>query len=156
MSTKAPYLEPLPANTSLQVFSSNKLIFSSPGKWLHPLFEFGDFLKTYKGDLSDLSSHDSAIGKAAAVLSIRFGIKKIHANLISDVALNYLNEKKKSGINVEVHYDKKIEKLKCITEKEYAPLTDEEEIYQKLCVRREAALDRMRRGLPSKPPADDK
>ena len=153
MTSTAPYLEPLPPSTSLQIFNSNKLIFSSPGKWLHPLFEFGDFLKTYKGDVSDLSSHDSAIGKAAAVLSIRFGIKKIHANLISDIALNYINEKKKGGTNIEVHYDKKIDKLKCMTEKEYEPITDEEEIYQRLCVRREAALERMRKGLPSKPPA---
>ena len=147
-----PYKKPLPQSTSLQIFASNKLIYSSSGKWLHPLFEFGDFLKTYKGDLTNLSSHDASVGKAAAVLSVRFGIKKIHANLMSDVAINYLNEKNAKGAKIEFHYDTKIDKLKCITEKEYENIKDEEEIYQKLCVRREKALERMRQGLPSKPP----
>jgi len=59
------YLDRLPEGISLQVFNGENLIFESSGKWLHPLFDFEEFLKTYEGPRNDLRSHDSAIGKAA-------------------------------------------------------------------------------------------
>ena len=75
------YTQPLPQNVSLQVFNRDFLIFESSGKWLHPLFELEEFLKTYDGERDMLCSHDCAVGKAAAVLTIRLRIKKINADL---------------------------------------------------------------------------
>ena len=81
----------LPKDTSLCVYADENLIFSCKGKWLMPLFELETFLTTYTGSRDCLSAHDSAVGKAAAVLMIRLGIKRIHADLASDCAKNYMS-----------------------------------------------------------------
>ena len=68
-----------------------KQIFYSESKWLHPIFEFETFLETYDGPRDNLTAWDSAIGKAAAVLLIRLGIKKLHGELVSELAVKYVD-----------------------------------------------------------------
>ena len=70
-SNKEKYLSPLQEGFSLQVFNNNQLIFSSNGKWLHPIFDFQFFLQHYEGKTDNLSAHDIAIGKAALFLLIK-------------------------------------------------------------------------------------
>ena len=110
----------------LRVFNGEHLIFSSEKKWLHPLFDFEEFLKTYKGPVDNLRSHDSAIGKAAAVLSVRLGIKNIHADLLSSLGLNYINQVLGNG---HITYDTLIDRLMCQTENKLENLTDSDEMY---------------------------
>ncbi|MBP3710065.1 MAG: DUF1893 domain-containing protein [Treponema sp.] len=86
------YLLPLPENTTLCVYDGDKLIFADCGKWLMPLFALEDFLKTYGAAHAVLCAHDTAVGKAAAVLLVRMGIKKIHANIASALAERYIAE----------------------------------------------------------------
>lgn len=126
MSEIPAYLEELPEGISLQVFNNDVLIFSSREKWLHPLFEFENFLKTYNGPKDDLRSHDSAIGKAAAVLSVRLGIKKINAELLSQNAKNFIESQKKP---VQLDYKNLVPKLMCATENQLEKLTDIDEMY---------------------------
>ncbi|WP_407435935.1 DUF1893 domain-containing protein [Treponema sp.] len=121
------FTDPLPKNVSLQVFNHDDLIFESSGKWLYPLFEFEKFLETYSGPRDMLSSHDSALGKAAAVLSLRFGIKKINAEILSEVALNYIN-----SFNAEVRYNHLVPKLMCATENILEEYDDEDLMYSLL------------------------
>lgn len=124
------YLDPLPENVSLQVFNDSDLIFSSSGKWLHPLFEFEEFLKNYSGDRNNLCSHDSAIGKAAAVLSIRLGIKKINAELASENARNFISlYNHNSSEQIELKFVNSVPKLLCQTENQLEPLSDIDEMY---------------------------
>lgn len=126
------YTDKLPQGISLQVFNGDSLIFQSSGKWLHPLFEFEDFLKTYDGPKDDLKSHDSAIGKAAALLSIRCGIKKFNAELLSQNAKNYIeevNQKAEDSQKIELIWTNLIPKLLCQTENQLEDLHDSDQMY---------------------------
>lgn len=131
------YRNPLSENTTLEVYNGGDLIFKNSGKWLYPLFDLEEFLKNFKGDKSNLRAHDTAIGKAAAVLMFRMNIHHIHANLISELALEYLESKNKANeisckeneTGVEVHFDSKVRRLLCATENQLEPLSDEDEMY---------------------------
>lgn len=131
------YRNPLSKNTTLEVYNGGDLIFKNSGKWLYPLFDLEEFLKNFKGDKSNLRAHDTAIGKAAAVLMFRMNIHHIHANLISELALEYLESKnkvneiscKENETGVEVHFDSKVRRLLCATENQLEPLSDEDEMY---------------------------
>ena len=121
------YLSPLPKGVSLAVFDGDRLIFASGGKWLHPLFEAGEYLEK-NGIVSDnLSLHDTIGGLAAAFLSIRLGAKKVNVDMISDLALGLYKEH-----GVEVHYTRNVERIKCITESMIAQSMSVEEAYRKL------------------------
>lgn len=126
------YTQPLPQNVSLQVFNRDSLIFESSGKWLHPLFELEEFLKTYDGERDMLCSHDCAVGKAAAVLTIRLGIKKINADLLSENALRYINLHNAHAAEsdrVGVEYSHLVPKLMCATENQLEELDDDDYMY---------------------------
>lgn len=105
------YKDPLDNSYTFALFNNEELIFHSNGNWLHPLFQAEEFLKTYKGDKSNLKAHDRISGRAAASLTIFLDIKAIHVDLIGRGALS-LYEKH----NVECTYDKIIDKIQCITE----------------------------------------
>ena len=126
----------------LKIYNNDELIFSSESKWLHPLFEFEEFLKTYTGPRDNLRSHDSAIGKAAAVLTLRLGIKNIHADLLSSLGLEYINSTLGTG---HITYDKLIDRLMCQTENQLEKLKDADEMYYLLRKRARLVL-----GVPVK------
>lgn len=127
------YQQPLKEGVSLSVYNGDDLIFTHEGHWLHPLFALEEFLTTYDGPKDLLSVHDSAAGKAAALLQVRCGIKRAHIDLVSDLAIEYYRAK-----GVEVTWEKKIEKLACQTEHLLSEMEDEEEIY--LLLKRRAKL----------------
>lgn len=129
-SALEPYQQSLPEGTTLQVFNHDSLIFSDSGRWLTPLFALEQFLLSYEGNRDDLSAHDTAAGKAAAVLMARMGIKRAHINLISDLAISYYQ-----AHSIEVSYDQKIEKLACRTESLLESMDDELEMYRILRTR---------------------
>ncbi|MCH5291303.1 MAG: DUF1893 domain-containing protein [Treponema sp.] len=122
------YTDPLPAGITLQVYTRDRLIFSSGGKWLLPLFELEQFLAAYKGPRELLSIHDTAIGKAAAVLLARMGVERIHANVASLLAVEYI-EHLKPNQSIQISYDTCVERLLCATESQLAPLTDSDTMY---------------------------
>ena len=64
---------------TLELFSASQPVFSSAGKWLHPLFELEDFLDGAGSglDRASLSLRDRIAGKAAALLIVRLGITAI-------------------------------------------------------------------------------
>jgi len=127
------YLEPLPEGITLRIFKNDQLLFESRGKWLHPLFEAENFFKETplvleEGDI--LSSHDTAIGKAAAVLTARLGITKINANLLSQLALDYINQlNESSSQKIQVNYTNLIPRLMCATEDQLSHLSDSDQMY---------------------------
>lgn len=121
------YQQPLKEGLSLCVYNGEDLIFTHQGHWLHPLFAFEGFLLTYEGSRDLLSVHDSAAGKAAAVLQVRCGVKRAHIDLVSDLAIEYYRAK-----GVEITWEKKIEKLACQTENLLSEMKDEDEIYRLL------------------------
>ena len=147
---KELYLEPLPEDKSLCIFFNNELIYSSKGKWLHPLFDFQKYLEDNplpnshspgkSAESAILAAHDTAVGKAAAFLMVRAGITKIHANLASALAVNYVEQLNKKGAKISFTYDNLIPRLQCKTETELAEVFDDEEISALLQKRLESAM----------------
>ena len=131
------YTHALPAGVSLAVFNDDDLIFTSGAKWLHPLFALEEFLLTYSGPRDMLSAHDTAAGKAAAILMARLGIKRAHINLVSDLAAEIYEQH-----GIALSYERKIDRLLCQTEALLASMDDEEEIYLLLKERARRARER--------------
>ncbi len=121
----------------LKIFSSGTQIFYSESKWLHPIFEFEDFLKSYDGPLDNLSAYDTAIGKAAAVLLIRLGIKQIHGELVSELAVTYTKSVLGEG---KITWDTLVDRLMCQTEGQLEKLTEPDEMYYLLRQRAKRVL----------------
>jgi zinc transport system ATP-binding protein len=125
-----PLKQDLIANDTLNIFDGTELIFSSRGNWLNPLFEAEEFFNKSTSKYDNLMAHDTAGGKAAAALMIRFNIKRVRFNLVSDLASDILEKH-----NVELLYDRKVEKLKCITEDMLKDIEDIDKIYAFLRVK---------------------
>ena len=128
------YKKPLHNNNSLEVYSNNTLIFCDNGKWLNPIFHLEEFLNNKSFD--NLSVHDTAIGKAALILFLRLGIKKIHGNLVSRLALLFVEEYNSSKVNteekIELSYDNLVDRLMCATEQELSNMVSIDEMYFRL------------------------
>jgi zinc transport system ATP-binding protein len=127
------YTQPLPVGKTLCVFENNTLIFSSGAKWLMPLFELETFFKTFNGTKSNLSAHDTAVGKAAVVLMTRMKIRHIYTELGSSIAENYI-----SYLNSKTQIDSekiifscrnKVPVLLCATEDQLRDMDDNDEMY---------------------------
>jgi len=119
------YQQPLEEGLSLCVYDGEDLIFTHQGHWLHPLFALEEFLQTYEDPKNLLSVHDSAAGKAAAVLQGRLGVRRAHIDLVSEPAVEYYQAK-----GIEISWEKKIERLACQTENLLKEINDEDEIYR--------------------------
>lgn len=106
------YLTPLTNGTTLAVYQAGTLIWTSRGRWLHPLFELEGFLSTYEGERHTLSLHDTIQGRAAAALCVYLGIKHVSVDLISDGALEVYH---RAGVE-DVTFTTKTERILCCTE----------------------------------------
>lgn len=124
------YLKPLINGTTLNVFNNNELIFKSSSSWLYPLFEFENFIKESNIIYNNLSAHDTTGGKAAAALMIKFNIKRVNFNLLSEGA-KYLFEKH----NIKTTYSKIVDKLMCKTEDIFEKESNIDYIYEKIKIR---------------------
>jgi len=101
-----------------------RLLLSSSGKWLHPLFEVENFLKSSGIMAKNLYLHDKIAGRAAAALIIRMGFINCRIDLISQPALDLFNN---HGVNVL--YKELVDKIACRTESLINNQMDLEEIY---------------------------
>jgi hypothetical protein len=133
--------QPLPETASLCVYDTGRLIFSSKGKWLMPLFDCERFLSGYSASGMQLSAHDTAAGKAAVVLMVRMGIKRIHADLVSNCARTYIDSLNKTGsVNLIFTWNKIVPRLFCETEDQLESMSDIDAMYAAL--RSRAHLDK--------------
>lgn len=130
------YKSPLPEGISFLMWSGGnpEPVFSTGGKWLHPILDAERFLEKNPGLRDDiLCVHDSAVGKAAAVLLVRCGVRYIHADLASSLAVSFLE-----GYNLSQPEDRKIcfscgrmtDRFRCATEGELELLDDIELMYK--------------------------
>ncbi len=121
----------------LKIFSSDSQIFYSESKWLHPIFEFEKFLEAYNGPRENLRAYDTAIGKAAAVLLLRLGVEQIHGELVSKLAVDYVESQLGQG---KLTWDSLVDRLMCQTEGQLEALTDSDEMYYLLRQRAKLVL----------------
>jgi Domain of unknown function (DUF1893) len=68
---------------TLTVLYEGSPIFTSHGKWLHPLFELEEYLAEHPIQSENLILQDKIIGKAAALLIHRLGFRTVKAGVLS-------------------------------------------------------------------------
>ena len=112
---------------NLSVSHHNEIIFSNDGHWLHPLFALMDFLDSADYSPSELFLTDKLIGRGAAVLIHRMGIRRCHGLTVSSRGLSYFNR-----MDVECSYDNLVETLDCQTELILTDDVSSEEAYAEL------------------------
>ena len=115
---------------SLELKFENRIIFSSSGKWLHPLFDLEDFLNENSYDTAKLILYDKIIGKASALMIIRLGIKKVKGGIVSKPA-----ETEFLKWGVEYSIEEKVDFIDCKTEQILLKISNPEEVYELIKVR---------------------
>ena len=132
----------LPEGITLQLYlcqtgSDRITLFSSSKKWLHPLFESEEFLRSYAIAINreELVLRDRVIGRAAAFLIVRMGIRRVETDLISRRAISLFEKQ-----DVHVTANKTIDAIDCRTEELLKDYSDPDEVYAILVERRRVAL----------------
>lgn len=110
---------------SLEVLSDRRLLFSSRGKWLHPLFELEEFLRREGLDPGGLLIRDKIVGKAAAMLIARMGFRRLQAGVLSRLGRTVLETR-----GIRYRYGELVERILCQTEKVLEDTWDLEEAYR--------------------------
>ncbi len=111
-------------NLSLLVYRDGNIVFSSVKKWLHPLFDLETFLKQAGIDGASLVVEDKIVGRGAAFLVVRLGIRKVHARLLSERGRLVFEH-----YGIEHTWDELVERIQCMTEDLLEKVVDVEEAY---------------------------
>lgn len=125
MRAKKASDESVPQNNSLEVYDHHKLIFYSDKHWLYPLFDLEDFLHRSSIQARDLLIKDKIVGRAAALLIVRLGAKRVYADMLSKLGEEVLQK-----YNITYEYRMLVEKIGCQTEELLKEVLDPEEGYQ--------------------------
>lgn len=114
---------------SLTVSLDGTPIFQSYGKWLYPLLELESFLTNPPTDQQidpiALSVRDRMVGKAAALLTIRLGIRRVHAETISELGKSALE-----AAGAQVTFDQAVDRVLCATEELLLEIDDPAEAHR--------------------------
>jgi hypothetical protein len=109
---------------SLELYQGSRLLFTSVAKWLHPLFELEDFLAEDLLQRDELFLRDRIVGKAAALLIVRLGIRRVQAGVLSRLGLEVFEAQ-----GVKVTWEQLVERIACQTESALALVQDPEQAY---------------------------
>jgi zinc transport system ATP-binding protein len=99
------------SDVSLEVFRNGAMVFSSYGRWLHPLFELEEFLALHNLPATELAIRDKVVGRAAALLMVRLELGHVHARVLSR-----LGEEILTLYEVPHSYDTLVPRIACRTE----------------------------------------
>jgi hypothetical protein len=110
---------------TLHVHYDDREVFSSVGKWLHPLFELEEFLSTVSYLPEGVLVEDKIVGKAAALLLVRMGIRRVKAGVLSELAKAVLER-----YDARFSFTTIVERIDCRTEILLADVEDPEQAYQ--------------------------
>ena len=131
------YELPRASDVSLEFLIDGQVLFSSTGRWLHPLFELEQFLKTREVDASQGEIHDKVVGRGSAFLMVRLGVRKAHAGLLSRLGQDVLTR-----AGVACTWDVLVDEIECQTESILREITDPEAAYPILAERARKARAR--------------
>jgi hypothetical protein len=115
---------------TLTVLYEGSPIFTSHGKWLHPLFELGEYLAAHPIQPENLILQDKIIGKAAALLIHRLGFRTVKAGILSRLGEAVLQRH-----GMAYSYEQLVDRIHCQTEELLAMVEDPEEAYRLVKVR---------------------
>ena len=125
------------SDISLVFLIDGQVLFSSTGKWLHPLFELEQFLKAREMNASQGEIRDKVVGRGSALLMVRLGVRKAHAGLLSRLGKDVLE---RAGVTLT--WDTLIDEIQCSTEGILREVTDPDEAYPILAERARKAKAR--------------
>ncbi|NOY07555.1 MAG: DUF1893 domain-containing protein [Spirochaetes bacterium] len=114
-----------PDDVSLKLFCRSQLLYTSRKKWLYPLFDLEEFLKTQNFESASLILEDKIIGKAAAFLVIRLGITKVRAHLLSRPGKGVFDKHR-----INYSFDQLVDKILCKTEDLLRDINDPDTAYK--------------------------
>jgi hypothetical protein len=126
-------------DSSLELRDVDRIVFTSAGHWLHPLFELGDFLATAGLEVAATELRDKVVGRGSAFLIVRLGIRRVHAVLLSRLGRDVLDR-----AGVALTWDTLVDRIDCATEGLLEGVSDTDEAYRIICARRAAAIARGR------------
>ena len=109
---------------TLTAYYNGKPIFTSNSNWLHPIFELEGYLDKHTYDTAEMHVEDTIIGKAAAILLCRIGIRSVEAGLLSR-----LGEEVFKRNDVEYTAKETVDRISCETEEVLAQIDDFDEAY---------------------------
>ena len=115
---------------TLTVTLDGKTIFTSAARWLHPLFELERFLDSTPCDRARLVVKDKIVGRAAAMLLVRLGIRRVQAGILSLPGREVLE-----AHAVQFEYGELVARIECQTEELLLRETDLERAYALLAER---------------------
>ncbi len=124
---------------SLEARQAGKVVFASDGKWLHPLLELERFLLASGIDPASLTLHDKIVGRAAALLIVRLGIREVHAGVLSR-----LGQRALEAAGVCCSWAEVVERIDCRTEAILEHVDDPHEAHWIVVERARAASARPR------------
>src|SRR6266516_2328846 len=110
---------------TLTVLHEGTPIFTSRGKWLHPLFELEDYLAEHAFQPENLILQDKIIGKAAALLILRMEFQTVKAGVLSRLGEAVLQRH-----GIAYTYEQLVERIHCQTEELLATVKEPEEAYR--------------------------
>ena len=112
---------------TLELSIDDRPVFSSSGKWLHPLFELEEFVKDKALDLRKAEIRDKIIGRASAFLITRLGIRNVHAGVLSRLGKDVLDR-----AGAACTWESLVDTIQCRTEGLLRDTTDAEAAYTML------------------------
>jgi hypothetical protein len=115
------------SETTLELSIDGRVVFTSSGKWLHPLFELEQFLAGKRVDLRTSEIRDKIIGRASAFLITRLGIRTVHAGVLSRLGKDVLD---RAGASCS--WESLVDTIQCRTEGLLRDTTDPEVAYRVL------------------------
>jgi len=136
-------------DASLELRIGGTVVFSSAGRWLHPLFELADFLEGSGVDIASAELRDKVVGRGSAFLIVRLGIRRVHAVMLSRLGKDVLDR-----AGVDVTWDTLVDRIACATETLLEKVTEVEEAWRLLSDRRAAALRRSPAAAPRQAPGE--
>ncbi len=116
---------PIKTEVTLRVYHEEREVFSSVGKWLYPLFELERFLVTSSYRPESLRVEDKIVGKAAALLLVRFGIRQVKAGVLSKLGREVL-----AAHQVMYSAEEIVERIDCRTEALLVDVEDPDQAYR--------------------------
>jgi zinc transport system ATP-binding protein len=127
-------------DVSLEFLIDDRVLFTSVGKWLHPLFELEQFVKAEDLDARRGEIRDKVVGRGSAFLIVRLGVRKVHAGILSLRGKDVFD---RAGVTCTG--DQLVDRIACSTEDILRDITDPEAAYGILSERaRKALLSRPR------------
>ena len=115
---------------TLTVLHESTPIFTSHGKWLHPLFELEAYLADHPIEPAQLLLQDKIIGKAAALMIHRLGFCTVKAGVLSRLGEAVLHR-----YGIAYSYEQLVDRIHCQTEELLATVEEPEEAYRLVKIR---------------------